>query len=265
MSAERYTHGHHRSVVSSHATRTAEDSAGFLLPYLTPDMRLLDLGCGPGSITLDLAANVAEVVGIDSAPEALAHAEEAKSSRRVANAEFQAADVYDLPFADASFDVVYAHQLIQHLRDPIRALHEARRVVRPGGLVAVRDADYGTMIHDPHEPRLDTWRDLYHEVARRDGGEPDAGRMLGRWFTAAGFTEVFVTTSTWTYHHPDDVAGWKDLWVSRLLEAGFGEHAIEMGLADRAALEDLADGFVTWAANPAAFFAFLHGEVVAVR
>jgi len=261
---ERYTHGHHRSVVGNHSLRTAADSAAFLTGRLSPHMRLLDLGCGPGSITLDLAGLVNEVVGIDAAIEAIDHARAAQESRGVDNASFVTGDVYELPFDDGGFDVVFAHQLLQHLSDPVRALREARRVVRPGGLIAARDADYGTMVHDPHDRRIDRWLDLYHRLARANGGEPDAGRMLAGWFTSAGLVELTVTTSTWTYHDRETVMTWRDLWVSRLTVARFGELAVETGMADQVELDDMADGWEAWAASPTAFFAFLHGEVVAV-
>lgn len=226
-------------------------------------MRLLDVGCGPGSISLDLAGLVSHVVGIDGADAAIERARAEAARRRVGNVEFRIADAYELPFEDDSFDVVHAHQVLQHLADPVQALSEARRVVKSGGIVAGRDADYGTMVHDPHEPRLDRWLDLYHRVARYDGGEPDAGRRLVGWFGAAGFEDVEASTSTWTYDTASEVAAWRDLWVSRLTEARLGERAIELGLSDRTELDDLAAGWRVWAESDRPFFAFLHGEVVA--
>jgi ubiquinone/menaquinone biosynthesis C-methylase UbiE len=265
LTSEQYTHGHHGSVVASHAGRTAADSAAYLLPLLEPGMRLLDVGCGPGSISLDLAGMVSHVVGIDGADAAIERANADARRRGVANAEFHVADAYELPFEDAAFDVVHAHQVLQHLADPVRALREARRVVKPGGIVAARDADYGTMVHDPHEPRLDRWLELYQQVARRDGGEPDAGRRLAGWFTAAGLSDLGVTTSTWTYSTMPEIEAWHDLWISRLTEARFGRRAMELGLADRVELDDLADGWRAWASSDRPFFAFLHGEVVGRR
>ncbi|MDH5295086.1 MAG: methyltransferase domain-containing protein [Acidimicrobiia bacterium] len=261
---ERYTHGHHGSVVANHAQRRAADSAAFLLPRLESSMRLLDLGCGPGSVTLDLARFVAEVVGVDAAVEAIAAARGAAEASGV-RSRFEVADVYELPFEDSSFDVVFAHQVLQHLGDPVRALVEARRVLRPGGLMAAREADYGTMVHHPHTPALGEWLTLYKTVARHNGGEPDAGRRVAGWFADAGFEQLEVSSSTWTYHTRSEVEGWRDLWVSRLTEARLGEHAVALGLADRDRLATLADGWRQWASSRQAFFAFLHGEVVAVR
>ena len=118
-----YTHGHHESVLRSHRWRTADNSAGYLLPHLRAGLDVLDLGCGPGTITLDLAARVApgRVLGIDSSVDVI---EQARSSGdgRVA---FQVGDVYSVDATDGSFDVVHAHQVLQHLTDPIAAITEA--------------------------------------------------------------------------------------------------------------------------------------------
>ena len=174
---ERYTHGHHPVIVRSHALRTAANSAAYLLPSLHRGQRLLDVGCGPGSITADLAALVAPgpVIGIDNAAAVLEQARSSADGRGLTNVSYEDASVYRLPFPNASFDVVHAHQVLQHLADPVAALREMRRVLVPGGLVAARDSDYGTMTHYPTDPRLDRWLDLYHQVARANGAEPDAG------------------------------------------------------------------------------------------
>src|SRR6201999_1558842 len=155
---EVYTHGHHESVLRSHKWRTAENSAAYLLPHLAPDARVLDVGCGPGTITADLADRVprGRVTGIDAAPGIVEQARQAAGER--ANVEFAVADVYALGFPDGSFDVVHAHQVLQHLSDPVRALREMRRVTRPGGLVAARDGDYSGFMWYPQPPVLDEWR-----------------------------------------------------------------------------------------------------------
>jgi len=258
---ERYVHGHHGSVVSNHARRTAADSAGFLLERLRPDMDLLDVGCGPGSISIDLASRVRSVTGVDASTEAITHAVAAADG--VANVRFAPADVYRLPFDDSSFDVVFAHQVLQHLGRPVDALVEMGRVLVPGGLVAVRDADYGTMVFDPPDHRLDRWLALYRQVARRLGGEPDAGRKLAGWVASAGFTDLEVSAGTWVYATCDEVRAWAELWVSRLLEARLGESLLDLGMADRPVLEDLATAWRDWASASTPFFAFLHGQVLA--
>ena len=147
-----YLQGHHDSVLRSHRWRTARNSAAYLLPHLRPGMQLLDVGCGPGTLTDDLAAAVGpdgEVLGVDNAPEVVAAA---AGSSRSPNVRFEVQDVQRLQLPDDAFDVVHAHQVLQHLVDPVAALREMARVCRPGGLVAVRDADYAAMTWHPPLP-----------------------------------------------------------------------------------------------------------------
>ena len=199
-----YIHGHHDSVLRSHRWRTAENSAGYLLPHLRPGQALLDIGCGPGTITLDLAAAVApgQTVGIDRAGQPLADARQAATDRGLTNVAYAVGDAYQLDFPANSFDVVHAHQVLQHLTDPVAALKEMARVCRPGGVVAARDADYAAMTWYPQDSRLDRWQQLYHQVAVDNGAEPDAGRRLLAWAHRAGYTDVSCSASVWCYSHP---------------------------------------------------------------
>ncbi|MGA8787486.1 MAG: methyltransferase domain-containing protein, partial [Paenarthrobacter sp.] len=196
-----YTHGHHESVVRAHASRTVENSAAFVIPHLTAGTSVLDVGCGPGSITCDFAGLVApgQVIGLDRSPDIVAQATGLATERGVDNVTFQTGNIYDLDFEDESFDLVHAHQVLQHLTDPVAALREMRRVAKPGAIVAVRDADFHGMSWYPEVPELDDWMELYQKIARRNGAEPDAGRRLVSWAQQAGFTQVAPTSSNWLY------------------------------------------------------------------
>lgn len=262
---ETYTHGHASVVVAAHARRTAEEAARFLIPHLKPGMRIVDVGCGPGSITTGLARYVApgSVLGIDNAAGVLETARQHAAGSNVDNVRFEVAAAYDLPVADASVDVVYAHQVLQHLADPEGALAEARRVLVDGGYVAVRDADYGTMTHHPHEPLLDRWLEIYVAMARRNGGEPDAGRRLLEWVTAAGFTHPVATASTWWYADPQSRADWAELWANRMTLGDIVARAEELEISDRTELAAIAAAWRSWARQPMGWFAFIHGEMLA--
>jgi len=253
---EVYTHTHRERVLDAHGRRTAEEAAAFLLAHLRPGIRLLDIGCGPGSITIGLARYVSpgETVGIDQAEEALQAARKRAADQSMPHVRFEKADVYELPFGDDEFDVVYAHQLLQHLADPVAALIEVRRVLRPGGYVAIRDSDYGTMTHHPHEPMLDVWLERYHRIARANGGEPDAGRRLMEWVRAAGFEHLHATTSTWLFATPEERRQWAELWAGRPLRS-----------RERLSAEDtsIREAFKRWAEHPDGWFSFIHGEVLA--
>jgi SAM-dependent methyltransferase len=263
-SSDTYLHGHHDSVLRSHRWRTAENSAGYLLARLAADARVLDVGCGPGTITADLAARVpgGQVTGIDAAADVLALAKAEADRRGLANIGFEVGDVYALDFADDTFDVVHAHQVLQHLTDPVAALTEMRRVCRPGGLIAARDGDYGGMFWFPEDPGLTEWQALYRNVARAIGGEPDAGRRMLSWARQAGFETVEASASAWCYTGPVDRPWWGASWAERLTESPFGDRAVEHGLATRDDLERLAQGWRRWAASEDGWFLIPHGEIL---
>ncbi len=262
---QRYTHGHHESVLRSHRWRTAENSAAYVLGELAPGRSLLDVGCGPGTLTADLAERTApgRVVALDAAEDVLAEARRVLAERGFDGAEVVTGDVYDLAYGDDSFDVVHAHQVLQHLGDPVAALREMRRVCRPGGVVAVRDADYAAMTWWPETPPIERWLDVYRATARANGAEPDAGRRLVSWARAAGFGEVRASASVWCFATPEDRAWWGSLWADRSTGSSFAVQAREHGLVDTVEQERIAEGWRTWAAADDGWFAVLHGEVVA--
>ena len=257
-----YTHGHHESVLRSHSWRTAENSAAYLLPHLTPDALILDIGCGPGTITADLADRVprGHVTGVDAAPDIIEQARGLTRGR--GNLDFAAGDVYALGYPAGAFDVVHAHQVLQHLSDPVKALREMRRVTRPGGLIAVRDADYGAMTWYPEVPALDDWLALYHRVARGNGGEPQAGRRLHAWAREAGLTDVTASSSTWTYATPEERAWWGGLWADRTVQSAYAASAVGGGYATADDLRRIADGWRAWAGHQDGWFAVVHGEIL---
>jgi SAM-dependent methyltransferase len=260
-----YTHGHHASVLRSHTWRTAENSAAYLLPHLRPGLSLLDVGCGPGTITADLAERIApgQLVGIDAAADVVAQARAHADDRGLANARFEVADLFQLPYEDGSFDVIHVHQVLQHLTDPVAGLVELRRVLDPDGVLAARDGDYGAFTWAPRDPRLDRWIELYFEVTNRNGHNARIGPELLGLAHQAGFTDVTVSSSTWTYAGPEQRAWWGELWADRMRYSRVAEQALEYGLSTQEELESIAQAFLQWAASDDAVFIILHGEILA--
>jgi SAM-dependent methyltransferase len=258
-----YTHGHAEPVLRSHRWRTADNSAAYLLPSLKPGMVLLDVGSGPGTITADLAERVApgRVTALEISPEAL-DTSRAELQRRGVAVELVVGDVHDLPLADDSFDVVHAHQVLQHLGDPVGALREMRRVCRTGGVVAVRDSDYTGFTWWPRLPELDRWLDLYHQAARANGGEPDAGRRLLGWAQDAGFTDITATSSTWCFATAQDRAFWGAMWADRITGSALTEQVLTSRTATKEELQALAQGWRRWASAPDGWLSVLHGELI---
>lgn len=265
MAEERYTHGHHASVLRSHTWRTVENSAAYLVPHLEAGLSVLDVGCGPGTITVDLAERVGpgRVLGVDSAAAIIEQASALGAERGIPNVEFAVGDAYALDAADDTFDIVHAHQTLQHVSRPVDALREFRRVMKPGGIVAARDVDYAGTVLYPLSDGLAEWAALYQRVHRSNGGEPDAGRRLQAWAHEAGFTDVTTTASVWCFASSEDRAWWGGMWADRVLQSAFATDAVGRGLADQAALERISAAWKAWAADDDALMMMPHGEIIA--
>lgn len=257
-----YTHGHHDSVLRSHTTRTIENSAAYLAPHLAPAQRLLDVGAGPGTITLEFAQRVAHVTAVEISEDALSLSRERAAGAGVTNIDFVVADVHALDFDDDTFDVVHAHQVLQHVGDPVQALREMRRVTRPGGFVAARDADYAGFIWFPLLPELDDWLRLYRAAARANGGEPDAGRRLLAWARGAGFTDVTATSTSWCYADPASRAWWGGMWADRILQSALTRQLLDDGMATQTELQAISDAWKRWADDSDGWYLVPHGEIL---
>jgi 2-polyprenyl-3-methyl-5-hydroxy-6-metoxy-1,4-benzoquinol methylase len=258
-----YTHGHHESVLRSHRWRTVENSAGYLLDSLRPGLTLLDVGCGPGTITADFARmlNPGRVTAIEPTAGALDLARQEIATQGHDNVDFAVADVHALQFDDDTFDIVHAHQVLQHVADPVQALREMRRVCKPGGIVAARDSDYAAFTWYPASAELDDWLQLYRQAARVNGGEPDAGRRLLAWAHAAGLTEVTPTTSTWCFATPGRRDYWGGMWADRVLQSDLARQLLRDGTADQAKLQAMSRAWRDWTADPDGWISILHSEI----
>ena len=262
--ASGYLHGHAESVLRSHRARTAANSAAYLLGRLRPGLSLLDIGSGPGSITADLARLVApgRVAAMETSEEILALTRAGVAAAGGPEVDYLVGDVHALDLPDDCFDVVHAHQVLQHVADPVQALREMVRVCRPGGVVAVRDGDYGAFAWFPASPGLDRWLELYRAAARATGGEPDAGRRLLGWAHAAGCRRVTASSSTWCYADPESRTAWGEGWADRILHSAVATQLLASGLADADELAAISAAWRDWSAQDDGWFSLLHGELL---
>ncbi|MCJ1250874.1 hypothetical protein MMC30_008102 [Trapelia coarctata] len=261
-----YTSGHHASVLRSHTWRTAANSAPYLVPLLRPNMHVLDVGCGPGTITADFSTLVpsGSVVGIDMSEEVLENARAEAIKRGIGNIKFEAEDIEKLRYSDNTFDVAHAHQVLQHVGNPVQALREMQRVVRPDGIVACRDADFGAMTWFPDVPGLSDFIALYQKVARHNGGEPDAGRRIHAWAREAGLKteKITKTAGTWCFSTKEEVGWWSGMWAERIIKSDFSKQAMGAGLADEEELRRFSEVWKDWGQREDAWFVLVHGEII---
>ena len=241
------------------ATRKADQEAAFFLPHLRPGMQVRDVGCGPGSITLGLAEVVApgEVVGIDIQPSQVQRARDLACERGIANVRFEVGDGTRLPFPDHSFDAVFAHAVLLHLSEPVRALAEMRRVLRPGGLAGVREPDDGTILLTPATPLLEQWLALIIRKGRHHGADPLVGRHLRRLLLEAGFVRAEASASAESAGSPEETrryAAFFKTWSVRT--------ALTEGWVTEATVDAMWAEMDTWAERPDAFFVVIFCEGV---
>lgn len=260
-----YTHGYDSAMtLKMHARRTVEVQGRFFLPYLQPGMRLLDCGCGSGSITRGLARLVApgEVVGIDIAASEIDRACTDTLHEKVVNARFEVGNLYELAFPDASFDAIFCHNVLEHLNDPGKALSEMRRVLKPEGIIGVRDADNGGDLLQPEEELLMEWFALLEADWRIVGGNPRIARSLPWVLRQAGFDSITPSASYDVYSDPEAVQLIAEVAAMRCQESDAVQRIVDHKLADPVKLRAMHDAWLAWADRPDAFFAHAHVEVV---
>jgi SAM-dependent methyltransferase len=204
---------------------------------------------------------VADVTAVEATARAVDIARQGLAG--VDNAEVVLGDVHALDLADDSFDVVHAHQVLQHVTDPVQALREMARVCKPGGLVAVRDSDYRGFAWFPASQGLDLWMDKYQQAATANGGEPQAGRRLLSWALEAGLTDVVPSSSTWCFATREDRAWWGGMWADRIQQSDLRDQLLGSGLADQEDLDVIEAGWRTFMAEENAWLSVLHGELLA--
>lgn len=262
QAAEIYTQRDNPAFEAELARRSAAHDAAFLLQYLKQGMRLLDVGCGPGSITVDLAELFprGEVVGIDKQLPLVEQARLRAAARGVSNTRFEVADAYRLPFPDASFDAIFANGLLMHLREPLRALIEFRRVLRPGGVAGLRDPDFATAVYAPATPWLEQWLALRIRVRRHNGGDPFLSRNFRRLLLDAGFAHVEASASVDSAGTAEQLDRHKGFLKAQL--HGLARTAIELGWLDQAAIDTAALEIDAWAQRPDAFTALTWCQAV---
>ena len=237
--------------------RTAARNAAFFLPELRPGMRLLDAGCGPGSITVGLAQAVApgEVIGIDANPKAVEAASAAAEAAGVTNVRFEVVDLHRMPFEDESFDAVFAHAVLQHVPDPERAVGALARVVRPGGVIGLADADWDGFLIWPTPPAMRRALRLMRELRKHSGGDFRVGKKLGRLMALAGCVDIRATVVTGTEGDAATTRYNGEHWARYYGSPELRRMLPALGIATEAELEGASAAWRAWGETPGALAA----------
>lgn len=259
-------YGYDASTVQHFYTfRQAESVAKFFLHYLKSGTTLLDCGCGPGTITLDLAELVApaKVVGIDIEPGMVDQAKVLAEERKINNIEFRVADILKLPFADDSFDRVFTSAVLEHLSEPTQALEELCRVVKPTGLVGVTSTDWGDPLISPTDESVSRFFELFERGFNRYGGSLNRGRHVRGLMRNAGL-EVFEFAAQYANAaDPGSVTALTEGFIGWMENLPLFQQAIELGWVDEQELVDIIGGMRKWAQHPDAFISIGRTEALA--
>ncbi|MEP6592629.1 MAG: methyltransferase domain-containing protein [Acidobacteriota bacterium] len=254
--------GYDATAVRLMAKRTASSHAAFFLPHLAPGHRVLDCGCGPGTITVGLADIVApgEVRGLEIEASQVEMARAQAQDRR--NLTFDIGSIYEIPADDASVDRVHIGAVLMNVQDPPRALREVRRVLKPGGAVGVREADQGGDLIAPSDPVITQGLALYTKLRKYNGHDPFLGRRLRGLLDEAGFERVSVSASYESHGTPDEIKALTDFWRGMITQSNVATQLLELGWANQFALGVMASKCSSFAQRPDAFAAYAWCEAV---
>ncbi|HZT19470.1 MAG TPA: class I SAM-dependent methyltransferase [Dongiaceae bacterium] len=206
-----------------------------------PAGRILDLGCGGGDVTIDLArlaGDGAAVTGLDFDPTVVELACDNARAAGFPHVAFRVGDLHApgiFEAAGAPFDLIYSRFLISHLPDPDRAISLICRALRPGGLLLVEDVDFTGYFCFPASPAFDRYVDLYRKAAHKGGADPDIGPSLPSRLMAAGLEDVGIAVS-----QPAGLTGDTKL-ITALTMEGIAERVIALGLATAGEVSALVD------------------------
>jgi ubiquinone/menaquinone biosynthesis C-methylase UbiE len=251
-------------VVSFLSERTADREAAFFLPHLTPNLRLLDCGCGTGTITIGLAQRVApgQVTGLDREPAQVEKARHHAAQQGVANVEFRVGNVYELPYPDGTFDALFAHAVLQHLSEPMQALREMHRVLKPGGFIGLREEDRDADLIYPFTPDLQEAHKLLMRLWQQVGGDPYFPKRYRAVLREAGFVRVHMTASCEYRADPVTTRTWAKVLAEFFKDPKLASVAIDQGWADHTILVEMMAALLEWGDHPDAFWSETWCEAV---
>lgn len=259
-----YSRGYDSSVSKTHSWRTPENCCEYMLPLIKPTDKILDVGCGPGTITCGLSKYVpsGSVTGIEPTPELLNEAKSTLDATDIRNVDFQLASAYKLPFEDGSFDIIHCHQVLLHLETPELALSEMKRVVKPTGYVCCKDADIELTTVYPEEYNK-TIKYYFMQKTKVSSTNPRRGRSLRELALSVGFElrHINASVSNWCVSNDNDRKWFSDTYINRIT------NSLEVFVLDNDSLNSeikskVIEGWKSWSCDEKGWFLIINGEII---
>ena len=259
--------GYSEEMIQSLMRRNAEACAAHLLPHLRPGLRVLDVGCGPGNISVGLARAVApgELYGIDREESQVALARDIAASLQCENATFQVGDAASLPFEDGFFDVAHCHDVLMHIADTQAVLAELKRVLKPGGVIACREMISQSCFTYPDYGVMGKSWEMFEDLIATDDGHPQMGKDLKGQLARAGFGDARLTASFDIYSTPEEIDFIYGIASQWFLSLEMTETALQYGASTEELVEAIGMAYQRWREDPGAMCGLAFGEAVAYK
>jgi ubiquinone/menaquinone biosynthesis C-methylase UbiE len=218
-----------------------QDQASTLIQLLHSDTfypaesRVLEAGCGVGAQTITLAANSpdAQIISVDISEASVAQARKNIEDAGLTNVGFQQGDIFHLPFEPESFDHIFVCFVLEHLAQPVEALHSLKKFLKTGGTLTVIEGDHGSAYFYPDSDAARKAINCQVELQKRAGGNANIGRELYPLLNAAGLSSVRVSPRMVYVDSgkPEFVEGFTKNTFTAMIE-GVRESSLKAGLID---------------------------------
>ena len=254
--------------VQEHYTgRTFEQVQTYFAGRLKPGMNVLDCGCGPGTLTLGLAQAVdpGQATGIDIEPGMVDRANALANEGGIKNVEFRVDDITDISFPNDCFDLVFVSAVLEHLPDPVVALKEIRRVLKPGAATVIINTDWGDPLISPESDDIRRFFELFEAGFNRYGGSLNRGRHLRLMMREAGLDVTEFQAYYGNSGTPVTIQYTVGGYISWMKNFRIFDEAVSLGDVDRSTLDKMEENMLKWADNPEAFIAVGRCTAIGVK
>ena len=254
--------------VQEHYTgRTFEQVQTYFAGRLKPGMNVLDCGCGPGTLTLGLAQAVdpGQATGIDIEPGMVDRANALADEGGIKNVDFRVDDITDLSFPNDCFDLVFVSAVLEHLPDPVVALKEIRRVLKPGAATVIINTDWGDPLISPESDDIRRFFELFEAGFNRYGGSLNRGRHLRLMMREAGLDVTEFQAYYGSSGTPVTIQYTVGGYISWMKNFRIFDEAVSLGDVDRSTLDKMEENMLKWADNPEAFIAVGRCTAIGVK
>jgi len=180
------------------------------------------------------------------------------------NVSFKVGSIYSLPFEDESFDAVFISAILGNLQEPLKGIRELHRVLKPGGVIGVKEFDHGGDIAYPIDAGIQKYIELYLRLRRENGHDGEAGRKIGVYLTAAGFREPKLSACYENVSEPEILRGMAQLNIG-LLNDGWADEYIRRGWATSQDMDEMSQSWLKFSKTPGALLACTWCEAVATK